>query len=141
MEIKQYLSAKDFAMKHNLSPQMVRVYIRQCRIEGVVCADTIYFIPEDARLPIPGITYEYKRAEFLSIHKMSQREGLSDYYVRKMVCDGKIEGIIQVGSRKYIPIGWTAPSRDNIKEADGRIKSGKYIGWRKNYGKKKENDL
>ena len=126
---------------HNLDPQTVRSYIRQNRLKGVVYVETTYFIPKDAELPLPGVTYQYKKAEFLSIHKMSQREKISEYYIRKMINEEKIKGIIRVGARTYIPMEWAAPSKDNFKEADGRIKSGKYIGWRNNYGKNKGNDL
>ena len=135
MEIKRYLSTYDFAKKHNINEQTVRAYLRQHRIKGALRTEKIYLIPEDAEKPAPGDDswYEYPIACYLTIAKTAAKANTSVYRIKGLIEKGQVEGVIQVGAYKLIPDDWTPPP-------DGRIKSSKYIGWRKKYGKNKAPD-
>ena len=62
--------------------------------------------------------------KYMTIKETSNKWELSERWVRKLCADGKIKGAIQFGRVWAIPIKAERP-------ADTRLKSGKYIGWRK----------
>ncbi|MDD6587931.1 MAG: helix-turn-helix domain-containing protein [Anaerobutyricum hallii] len=62
--------------------------------------------------------------EYCTAKEMSEKWGISDRRIRAMCSQGKIEGAFQLGR------AWAIP-KDAKRPADGRIKTGKYVDWRK----------
>lgn len=134
MAVKRYLSAADYAKLHDLNSQRIRMLLRQHRIPDVIITPKMYLIPEDAPLP-PARNmsqYQYKQANYISATAAAQKNGISINRVRALLQQGLVEGVIQVGKYQMIPEDWVPPQ-------DRRVKSQKYIGWRKKYGKKESN--
>jgi len=131
MAVKLYLSADEYAKLHNLNSQRIRMLLRQRRIPGVIITPKMYLIPEDAPLPSARdmSQYEYRQANYISATATAQKNGISINRVRSLLQLGLVGGAIQVGKYQMIPEDWVPPQ-------DRRVKSQKYIGWRKKYGKK-----
>lgn len=62
--------------------------------------------------------------EYCTTREMSEKWDISERQIRKICSQGKIEGVFQLGRVWAIP-------KDAKKPADGRIKTGKYVNWRK----------
>lgn len=62
--------------------------------------------------------------KYMTIKETANAWGMSERWVRKLCSTGKISGVVQFGR------AWAIPSNAE-KPADSRVKSGKYVGWRK----------
>ena len=67
---------------------------------------------------------------YLTIRELANKWNLSVRRVQKMCLDGDIPGVIKFGNVWAIPDSAERPD-------DGRIKTGKYINWRKKKDDKK----
>lgn len=61
---------------------------------------------------------------FMTIQEAAKKWDVSERWIQTLCHDGKIDGAVKFGH------AWAIPS-DAEKPADFRIKSGKYIHWRK----------
>ena len=68
---------------------------------------------------------------YISVSEAARQWEMSERSIQGYCKSGKIEGA------KKVKDGWLIPS-DAKKPQDGRIISGKYVGWRKKYPKKEE---
>lgn len=62
---------------------------------------------------------------YMSIKEASSIWGISARRIQVLCTNGRIDGAAKLGREWAIPI-------DSEKPTDGRITSGKYIGWRNN---------
>ena len=70
--------------------------------------------------------------DFITIREAAEKWGITPRRVQKMCSDGLITGATKFGRVWAIP-------KTAEKPADGRIRSGEYINWRKDVsGKKSE---
>lgn len=70
---------------------------------------------------------------YMTIKEAAEKWGVSIRYVNSMCHNGKIPDAQMFGNVWAIPADMKKPSQDR------RIKSGKYIDWRKKYYKNKTN--
>lgn len=56
-----YISAADFAKRHDVEPQTVRLWIKEGAINGAVLIAGRWLIPQDAERPIDGRTTRFKK--------------------------------------------------------------------------------
>lgn len=63
---------------------------------------------------------------YISVSEASKRWNMSERSIQGHCKNGKIEGA------KKVKDGWLIPA-DAQKPQDGRIITGKYVGWRKKY--------
>ena len=61
--------------------------------------------------------------EYISVTQFSQKFGMDVGNIRKLIAQGRIPAI-KIGNQWAIPADATPP-------ADKRLKSGKYVNWRK----------
>lgn len=65
--------------------------------------------------------------EYISVTQFSQKFGMDVGNIRRLIAQGRISAI-KIGNQ------WAIPS-DAIPPADKRLKSGKYVNWRKTKNK------
>lgn len=63
--------------------------------------------------------------EYMTIQETAQIWNVSERWVQRLCREKKIEGAVKFGH------AWAIP-RSTEKPADSRVKSGRYINWRKN---------
>lgn len=66
--------------------------------------------------------------EYISVTQFSQKFGMDAGNIRRLIAQGRIPAV-KIGNQ------WAIPA-DAVPPADKRIKSGKYINWRKSKTKK-----
>jgi len=64
--------------------------------------------------------------DYLSIKELADKWQVTIKYVQRLCRQGSIQGAIKIRGRWFIPVDAARPN-------DNRVKSGKYIGWRKKY--------
>ena len=62
-------------------------------------------------------------SEYLSVTQYAEKHELDVGRVRRLILDGRIDAI-KIGNQWAIPAGTSKPD-------DRRVKSGKYVDWRK----------
>ena len=62
--------------------------------------------------------------EYVSVTQFANMHGLQDSNVRKLIRQGRLPEAFKVGN------SWVIPA-DAKKPEDLRVKTGRYIGWRK----------
>lgn len=83
-----------------------------------------------------GINREYLSAEvilegYLTVKEAAEAWKASVRTIQMLCSQGRIEGVLKVGNMWLIPKESSLPS-------DGRIRTGKYVNWRENNNKSKE---
>lgn len=66
---------------------------------------------------------------YVTVQEIAKKWGVSARTVQHMCVQGKIKGVAKFGR------SWAIP-QDAPKPTDNRMKSGKYVDWRKNLGGK-----
>lgn len=87
---------------------------------SIICNDSLYLLfDEQAKRTIPGGCI----MKYLSVPQTAERWGISARRIQILCNEDRIPGAVKIGNR------WAIPD-DELKPADARIKSGKYIKQR-----------
>lgn len=128
----RYISAKEYAERHRLCYSNIRTLLAEHRIPGVKRTGRALLIPADAPLPKfnDKTRYEYEDSEYVAINVYSKTNGVSVQRIIANYQSGSLkeDDIIEVGGRYFV-------SKTCIIPVDLRFKSGKYVDWRKKYGR------